>query len=90
VRMLNERLMEAFYVPVERRVLRRLAELSIDGDDGGPVAIPLTQEELAELAGASRATVNRVLRDEEKRGLVRLERGRTVVLDREGIVRRGR
>jgi len=90
VRMLNERLMEAFYVSVERRVLRRLAELSADGDSGGPVEIPLTQEELAELAGANRATVNRVLREEEKRGLVRLERGRTVVLDREEIVRRGR
>jgi CRP/FNR family transcriptional regulator, cyclic AMP receptor protein len=89
VRTMNERLIEAFYVPVKRRVLRRLAELSA-GDGNGPVEIPLTQEELAELTGASRATVNRVLRDEEKRGLVRLERGRTVVLDREQIVRRGR
>jgi CRP/FNR family transcriptional regulator, cyclic AMP receptor protein len=92
VRMLNERLMEALYVPVERRVLRRLAELSAsaDGDGVGPVEIPLTQEELAELAGANRATINRILRDVEKRGLVRLERGRTVVLDREEIVRRAR
>jgi CRP-like cAMP-binding protein len=90
VRMLNERLMEALYIPVERRVLRRLAELSDGGEGNGPVEIPLTQEELAELAGANRATVNRVLREEQKRGLVRLERGRTVVLDREQIVRRGR
>ena len=90
VRMLNERLMEALYIPVERRVLRRLAELSDGGDGNVPVEIPLTQEELAELAGANRATVNRVLREEEKRGLLKLERGRTVVLDREQIVHRGR
>jgi CRP/FNR family transcriptional regulator, cyclic AMP receptor protein len=90
VRMLNERLMEALYIPVERRVLRRLAELSDGGEGNGPVEIPLTQEELAELAGANRATVNRVLREEQKRGLVKLERGRTVVLDREQIVHRGR
>ena len=38
--------------------------------------VPLTQEDLAAMAGTSRATVNRVLRDEEKRGTVALRRGR--------------
>jgi len=92
VRMLNERLLEALYLPVERRVLRRLRELSeLAGEDGGePVEIPLTQEELAELAGTTRATINRILREEEKRGTVALRRGRTVVLDREQIARRAR
>jgi CRP/FNR family cyclic AMP-dependent transcriptional regulator len=88
VRMLNERLLEALYLPVERRVLRRLRELSEDG--GEQVEIPLTQEELAELAGTTRATINRILREEEKRGTVALRRGRTVVLDREQIARRAR
>jgi CRP-like cAMP-binding protein len=92
VRMLNERLLEALYLPVERRVLRRLRELSEPaGEDGGePVEIPLTQEELAELAGTTRATINRILREEEKRGTVALRRGRTVVLDRDQIARRAR
>ncbi len=45
---------------------------------------------LAGLAGTSRATVNRVLREEEARGTVRLARGRTVVIDREGLARRSR
>jgi CRP/FNR family transcriptional regulator, cyclic AMP receptor protein len=92
VRMLNERLLEALYLPVERRVLRRLRELSEPtAEDGGePVEIPLTQEELAELAGTTRATINRVLREEEKRGTVALRRGRTVVLDRDQIARRAR
>ncbi len=49
VRMLNERLLEALYVPAERRVLRRLSELSslYGTNANGQVEIPLTQEELA-------------------------------------------
>jgi len=84
LRRTNELLLDALYVPAERRVLRRLAELAAGGD------VVLTQEELAEVAGTSRSTVNRVLRDEEKRGSLTLERGRTVVLDLAAIERRGR
>jgi CRP/FNR family transcriptional regulator, cyclic AMP receptor protein len=87
VRMLNERLLEALYLPAERRVLRRVIELA---DLYGGAEIPLTQEELAGLAGTSRATVNSVLRDEERRGSVELKRGKTVVLDRDEIARRAR
>src|SRR5262249_60609384 len=78
VRMLNERLLEALYVPVERRVLRRVVELARRYGPGGDgsVEIPLTQEELAGLAGSTRATVNSVLRDAEKRGLIELRRGK--------------
>jgi CRP-like cAMP-binding protein len=43
--------------------------------------VPLTQEDLAAMAGTSRATVNRVLREEEKRGSVVLQRGRVTVVD---------
>jgi CRP/FNR family transcriptional regulator, cyclic AMP receptor protein len=87
VRMLNERLLEALYLPAERRVLRRVVELA---DLYGGDEIPLTQEELAGLAGTSRATVNGVLRDEEKRGTVELKRGKTVVIDREALAKRAR
>jgi len=85
----NEFLLEALYVPVERRVLRRLAELGAlyEGRDS---VIPLTQEQLAEMAGTSRATVNRVLREEQTRGTVELRRGKTVVLAAEEIARRAR
>jgi len=82
VRRGDELLLDALYVPAERRVLRRLLEL------GSPVV--LTQEELAEIAGTSRATVNRVLREEERRGTLTLERGRTIVTDVETLRRRAR
>ncbi len=86
VRMLNERLLEALYMPAERRVLRRLSELvDLYTGQGVEVEVPLTQEALAELAGTARATVNRVLREQEERGTVELRRGRVVVLDREAL-----
>jgi CRP/FNR family transcriptional regulator, cyclic AMP receptor protein len=74
LRRQNQLLLEALYVPVERRVLRRLLELTEFYGEGDH-AVPLTQEQLAELAGTSRSTVNRVLREEEQRGSVELRRG---------------
>jgi CRP-like cAMP-binding protein len=76
VRRLSDLLLEAHYVPADRRVLRRLAELG-----GGSGVVPLTQEEISNLAGTSRATVNRVLRDAQTRGELALRRGRIEVLD---------
>lgn len=91
LRRLSEQVVEAYHVTSDRRVLRRvceLAELYSRGD--GETIVPLTQEEIAELAGTSRATVNRVLRDAERRGAVELRRGKTAVLDLEALTRRGR
>lgn len=91
MRRLSRHLLEALYVPADKRVLRRLGELAESYAPGAAEAvIPLRQEDLASIAGTSRATVNRVLREEEARGSVRLERGRTIVLDRAVLERRGR
>jgi CRP-like cAMP-binding protein len=87
VARLSKHLVEALYVPADKRVLRRLTEMAEIFSDG---VVPLTQEDLAGLAGTSRATVNRVLREEEERGAVKLGRGRTTVLDAEALARRGR
>jgi CRP-like cAMP-binding protein len=89
VRRQNELLLEALYVPAERRLLRRLSELSETYADAGGV-IQLTQEELAALAGTSRATVNRVLREEQRRGTIELRRGQTIVVDADELTRRAR
>jgi CRP-like cAMP-binding protein len=82
LRRASERIVEAHYVDAETRVRRRVCELATAYGDGGeqPV-VPLTQEDLAAMAGTSRATVNRVLREEERRGSVALARGRVVVVD---------
>ena len=90
VRRMNDRLLEAFYLPAERRIRRRVLEIAAMYGDEPPITVPLTQEELAALAGTARATVNRVLRDEQARGTLELRRGRTVVLDPAGLARRAR
>jgi CRP/FNR family cyclic AMP-dependent transcriptional regulator len=91
VRMLNERLLEALYIPTDRRVLRRLVELArVYGGPDAPAELPLTQEELAMFAGVSRGTVNRVLRDQQRRGTLELRRGKTIVLDVDALRKRAR
>jgi CRP-like cAMP-binding protein len=91
LRRLSEQVVEAYYVPADRRVIRRVCELAEMYSHGqAETVVPLTQEEIAELAGTSRATVNRVLRDAERRGIVELQRGKTAVLDLEGLARKGR
>jgi CRP-like cAMP-binding protein len=82
LRRSNERLVEAHYVDADTRVRRRLRELA---ELYGGGTIPLTQEEIAEIAGTSRATVNRVLREEEKKGTLELARGRTIVRDLDAL-----
>jgi CRP/FNR family cyclic AMP-dependent transcriptional regulator len=80
---MNAQLIDALYLPAELCVRKRLADLAGKYEEsGGETVIPVRQEDIADLAGTSRATVNRVLREEARRGTVRLARGRTVVLDR--------
>jgi CRP-like cAMP-binding protein len=91
-RALGARLAEALSVTAETRVLRRLFEVArtYASEEGGDIVVPLTQEDLAGLAGTTRETVNRVLGREAERGLIALGRGRVTVLDRIGLERRAR
>jgi len=83
VNRLTDQLVEALFVPAEKRLCLRLLELAgIYGDEsGGPASVPLTQEELATLAGTSRPTVNRVLQELVQAGITRVRRGGVDVLD---------
>jgi CRP/FNR family transcriptional regulator, cyclic AMP receptor protein len=83
-RRTNALIVEAHLVDADVRVRRRLLELAEAFD--GP--IPLTQQEIAQTAGTSRATVNRVLREEEAGGAISLGRSRTTVVDADAL--RGR
>ena len=58
--------------------------------DGLHVTHDLTQEELAQLVGASRETVNKALADFASRGWIRLESRSVVLLDVERLERRAR
>ncbi len=79
---LSQRLLESMYVGLDRRLYRRLDELCTAYDEGGgPVVIPLTQSQLAELTGGTRPTVNQILQKLSDQGVVEVSRGKVVVLD---------
>jgi CRP/FNR family transcriptional regulator, cyclic AMP receptor protein len=82
---LTEQLVEALFVPATTRVLRRVIDAAALYGDG---TIPLTQEELAAMAGSTRNTANRVLRAAQDASLLEVKRGRITVLDMGGLRRR--
>jgi CRP/FNR family transcriptional regulator, cyclic AMP receptor protein len=83
LRRTNEALADLVFSDVPGRVAKALLDLSTrfgeKTDEGIRVAHDLTQEELAQLVGASRETVNKALADFAARGWVRRE-GRAVVV----------
>jgi CRP-like cAMP-binding protein len=83
VSRLSGHLVDALYLPVDKRLVRRLLELSRVYAEPGTrrVVIPLTQEDLAGLTGTTRPTVNALLRSLQDSGLIALSRGRVEILD---------
>ena len=61
------------------RSLRHLVGIYGDGNPTHPVTVRLTQEQLAELVGSTRSSVNEVLQRLAAEGVVELGRGRIVV-----------
>lgn len=84
VNRLTDHLLEALFTTADKRLCRRLFELTgtyIVPGTSGPISIPLTQEELASLAGTSRPTANRVLQDLVQSEIIVVRRGSVDVLD---------
>jgi CRP-like cAMP-binding protein len=94
LRRTNEVLADLVFADVPGRVAKAIIDLGekfgVKKDDGLHVNHDLTQEELAQLVGASRETVNKALADFSARGWVRLEPRAVVVLDYERLSKRGR
>jgi CRP-like cAMP-binding protein len=85
IRRLSDALVDALHLPAERRVLRRLAEAAVLWHPGDE--IPLSQQELAELAGVTRQSANKVLKKSQEEGLIHLGRGCVVVPDVDALAR---
>jgi CRP-like cAMP-binding protein len=94
LRRTNETLADLVFTDVPGRVAKALLDLSNrfgrPAEDGILVAHDLTQEELAQLVGASRETVNKALADFAGRGWIKLEARAVVMLDVERLKRRAR
>jgi CRP-like cAMP-binding protein len=91
VPLLSGQLLEALFVSADKRVLRRVLDLcDVYASGQGRCEIALTQDDIAGLAGTTRATVNKVLRALETDGLVSLGRGRLWVIDPGALATRSR
>ena len=93
VRRLTTQLLEALYSPADTRVMRRLRDLARlfgEADSVGSVTVPVTQEDLATMAGTTRPTANRVLQELAGAGIVELARGRIAVTDLVALDKRAR
>jgi CRP/FNR family transcriptional regulator, cyclic AMP receptor protein len=92
LRRTNEAMADLVFSDVPGRVAKRLLDLAqrfgVETPDGLRVTHDLTQEELAQLVGASRETVNKALADFASRGFLRLEARAVVILDLERLSRR--
>jgi CRP-like cAMP-binding protein len=94
LRRTNNALADLIFTDVPGRVAKALLQLARQfGQQDGPnlrVTHDLTQEELAQLVGASRETVNKALADFGHRGWLRLEGKSVIILDPERLSRRAR
>ena len=94
LRRTNDSVADLIFTDVPGRVAKALLQMAdrfgSRESDGLRVKHDLTQEELAQLVGASRETVNKALADFVHRGWIQLQGKSVVVLDEERLRRRAR
>jgi CRP/FNR family cyclic AMP-dependent transcriptional regulator len=94
LRRINEVKADLVFTDVPGRVAKALLDLSerfgVPTPDGVQVNHDLTQEELAQLVGASRETVNKALADFAARGWIQLAAKSVLVTDTDRLRKRAR
>jgi CRP/FNR family cyclic AMP-dependent transcriptional regulator len=94
LRRSNDVLADLVFSDVPSRVAKALLGLAERFGEPAPEGVrvvhDLTQEELAQLVGASRETVNKALADFSGRGWIRIESRAVVIKDVDGLTRRAK
>jgi CRP/FNR family transcriptional regulator len=94
LRRINDGRADLVFTDVPGRVAKALLDLAerfgVPQPDGIQVNHDLTQEELAQLVGASRETVNKALADFAARGWLQLSAKSVLLLDQERLRKRAR
>jgi CRP/FNR family transcriptional regulator, cyclic AMP receptor protein len=72
---------------VPGRISRLLLDLSSESTNG-TIEKPLTHQTIAQMIGASRETVSRAMKDFQEEGLIRVERRRIAVANRDALEKR--
>jgi len=87
LRSTDSALADSVFLDVTGRTAKRLLELSADEDE---FVLPVTQEELAGMVGASRERVNKAIASFVRLDWIDQSERRYVILDREQLTRRAR
>jgi len=94
LRRTNHKLADLFFTDVPGRVAKQLLQLAQrfgrQEGDALRVSHDLTQEEIAQLVGASRETVNKALADFAHRGWICLDGKSVLICECESLARRAR
>ena len=94
LRRTNANLADLIFTDVPGRVAKTLLQLAnrFGVQEGGALRVnhDLTQEEIAQLVGASRETVNKALATFAHRGWIRLEGKSALIVDTEHLAKRAR
>ena len=94
LRRTNNNLADLIFTDVPGRVAKTLLQLAnrFGSQEGGALRVnhDLTQEEIAQLVGASRETVNKALATFAHRGWIRLEGKSVLIVDTESLAKRAR
>ncbi len=94
IRRTNDAMADLVFSDVPGRVAKALMDLGEKFGEVTPeglmVTHDMTQEELAQLVGASRETVNKALADFAQRGWIRLESRQVLIIDVERLGKRAR
>jgi CRP-like cAMP-binding protein len=83
IRSTDERMSEIAFFDLPARLARALLRYPAPGH--GPPKLSLSQQELAEMVGATRENVNRCLREWQRRGILELKNRWTIILKPEAL-----
>jgi CRP/FNR family transcriptional regulator/CRP/FNR family cyclic AMP-dependent transcriptional regulator len=93
IRRANEEVADLAFLDLPGRLAKKLLELAethghpLEGGKGAEITVPLTQEELAGMIGATRPSVNKVLGLYEDQGAIQ-RRGRRIAILKPEVLRR--
>jgi len=92
LRQTDEQIADLAFLDVHGRVARKLLELAsahgVDKGQGTEIGFFLSQQELANLVGASRESVNKVINYFKDKGYLAINRGRIVLMNRRALEQR--
>ncbi|MDG0812103.1 Crp/Fnr family transcriptional regulator [Cohnella rhizosphaerae] len=91
LRKANQQIYDLTFLSVRSRIIKRLVawceEYGVASDPTASVRIPikLTHQQLADMVGAVRETVSKVLQDMQDEGMIEIEQKMIQVKDRAGL-----